>query len=320
MTPRGVVALVAVAGCVDGGEREPVDTSSAHDTGEASPVATDVLVVATQNAGTTPFLDLIESSDLRDVCEAHYSNNLCTLDAEEALRDALSAERPHVVFLQEMWDRTGCDDADRPGEAQRAPFVCSATGSQLVRVLPGSMSWACGTAYPDNCIAWDPARFAPGGACDGRDCSAAMTDLTFDCSQEGRIALVDGTLDGAPATLVVAHTNAGPSDDDQACRAEQLGIVQAALEARADRVWLLGGDVNHDPAVGTGADAQAFATLLAATGAVRWPDDGDTSRLLPSDLDVVVAKGLARDASCAVRFVDEDRSPVMFDHALVVCR
>jgi hypothetical protein len=278
------------------------------------------LVVATQNVGTTPFMNAIQQSDLREPCETWYDNNLCTLDAEQDFARALDAVVPTVLFLNEVWHDEWCEDPKRPADIQAAPFACAGDGEPLARYLPDSHHWACATDYPDNCIAFDPDRFVPDGTCDDRDCSAGIVDLQADCAVDGRAATLSGTLEGQPAILTVVHTNAGFFTADQECRAEELDAIRHALEpVDDDTVLLLGGDVNHDPEH-TGIDADAFAALLEATGLQRLPDDGDTARLVTMDLDIVAARGVLEHGACTVEFVDEGSEVVMFDHALVRCR
>ena len=263
------------------------------------------LVVMSQNAGTTPLLDLIEPSELRSTCEEFYENNLCTLDAEALLATALAADPPTVLFLQEVWHSEWCDEVE--GDALDDPFACAEPGHPLDRVLPEGMSWQCSPAYPDNCIATDD-RFEPD----------TWTDLGAECSAPGRAGALSGILDGEPTTLVVVHTNAGFDQDSVDCRVEELAAIEEHL-AQVDGVILFGGDVNHDPEVDR-EDSDAFARLLATTGLVRVEDDGPTGRLLQQDLDVVATRNALPYGECAVRFVDAGTSPLMFDHGLLTCR
>lgn len=301
-------ALMLTAGCT--GRPAPTSTDS-------GPGRTDSLVVATQNAGTTPYMDALGETPHRAVCEQWYDNNLCLAETEALLADAL--EDVDIALLQEMWDAPWCDEPDRPAGVQQAPYACSLSGPQTERVLPVGSSWACAEGYRDNCIGWDPEVFLVDGACDGRDCSAAMTSLTAPCAGTGRAALVEGELYGEPAALVVIHTNAGYLPSDAACRAEELGVVADALAALpADTRIVAGGDVNHDPS-GESVDAQAFAALLDRTGATRLPDDGPTAVLLQADLDAVFTRGVLGAGACTARFVDAAAAPRMLDHALLTC-
>ncbi len=266
--------------------------------------------IVTQNAGTTPSLDLLEESEHRVVCEEWYENNLCLLESEQHLAAALAEDLPDIAFLQEIWHDEWCQADDRPDEIQAAPYACGEPGDPLDRVLPGGHRVACATDYPDNCIAWDPAVFTPD--------DEGVVDLDTECSRPGRAATLAGELLGQPAVLTVVHTGAGIDPDDFACRVEQLQSIQAALEALpADTLLLLGGDVNHDP-TWLSDDAVAFAELLEAAGLTRLEDDGPTMRLVGYDLDVVAVRGVD-GGDCTVRFADEGVSPAMFDHALVSC-
>lgn len=277
------------------------------------------LVVATQNAGTTPFMDALEPSPLRADCESGFENNLCTLDAEDALRDALAVSRPDLVALQEMWHDPWCDETDREPRWSSPPFVCARRGSQAARVLPEGHHHACSPGYPDNCLGWNPETFQADLPTTGPDHGLALTDLTSGCARPGRIALVQGSLLGQRATLVVVHTNAGPFPDDQSCRADQLGALVARIAADPDGLWFVAGDFNVDVDTGPGPDRAVIDTLRDTHGLRRLPDDGSTARLLPGDLDAVLVRGLDDLGDCTVRFVDEDIRPLMMDHALVTC-
>lgn len=263
------------------------------------------LVVSTQNAGTTPYLDLIEESSLREICEADYENNLCTLNAEAVLAAALADDPPDVLFLQEVWHPEWCEGLE--GEATMEPYACAGEGHPLDRVLPSDMKWRCSPAYPDNCIATSE-RFE----------DDTWTDLGAACNGTGRAAALTGTLDGEPTTLVVVHTNAGFAQEDVDCRVEEFADIEAYLAGSAD-VLILGGDVNHDPEVER-EDSAAFAQMLETAGMSRLEDDGPTARLLDQDLDVVATRHVLPFGLCSVSFVDAGTSPLMFDHALLTCR
>jgi len=286
--------------------------------------------VATQNAGTTRFLDFLAASPLRPLCTEWYGNNLCTVDSEAALAAALAEARPDVLMLQEVWDQRGCGADGRPAEADAEPFSCSAGDAhQLERVLPADYRWACATGYPDNCVAFVPSALSPErdgspAACAGRDCSVAVHDVQAGCSRDGRIAWLEGRTAEGPAALVVVHTLAGPpGGEDEACRAQQLDAAREALAALPpETLLLMAGDFNFDPAGSDGPDAAALAALREELGLARLPDDGPTHRMLGTDLDLVLARGwpAGAGATCRVGFVDEGAEVPMFDHALVDCR
>ncbi len=143
--------------------------------------------------------------------------------------------------------------------------------------------------------------------------------LEAPCAGRGRAALVEGTLNGAPAALVVIHTNAGFLPSDATCRAEELGVIADALATLpADTHVIAGGDVNHDPS-GESVDAAAFAAMLERVGMTRLPDDGPTAVLLQADLDAIVVRGVLEGGGCAVRYVDAEADPRMLDHGLLTC-
>lgn len=297
--PRLSVALLALAAC--GGAPDPV-------------------VIAVQNAGTTPFLDLVAPWSGRATCEDGYSNNLCTADAERALARALADASPTIVSLQEMWHDPWCDDPGRDPAWDAPPFACATRGSQVARVLPAGLHHACAPGYPDNCLAWDPARFTPDLDTAGPDHGLSLTDLTSTCAGPGRVATLSGTFDGDPTTLAVVHLNAGPFGPDQTCRADQLVALDAAIADSPDARWIVAGDFNLDLDTGPGPDRAAVDAMRADHGLRRVPDDGDTSRLLPGDLDAVLVRDVDDAARCTVRFVDDGAvDPVQYDHALLVC-
>ncbi len=61
------------------------------DTGEATPPPA-VRSLATQNTGTTTYLDLVADSpseDVREVCSSWYDNNLCFGETEALVAEAV---------------------------------------------------------------------------------------------------------------------------------------------------------------------------------------------------------------------------------------
>ena len=321
-------ACDAAAPLVDQDDAIPAarDSSAGDEEGPRPPALVALHVVATQNAGTTELMDLLVFSELRPVCSESYGNNLCTVDSERLLADALLGAAPQVLFLEEVWEQARCAEPGRPPEANLPPFACSAGDtSQLARILPPGLRWACAAGYPDNCVAFHPDAFEPtlGEACRDRDCSPAMMDIDAGCGPPGRIAALAGRTASGDATLVVVHTSAGIESDDRACRATQLGALREFLGALPnDRVLLVGGDFNFDPQQDSGPDVDAYDRLLSDLSLVRLPDDGETHRLLLRDYDLVLARGWSAPG-CRVSFVDPlEAGPEivpMLDHGLVVC-
>ena len=285
-----------------------------------------VLSLATQNAGTTTYLDLVADSpseDVRQICSDWYGNNMCLAGTEDQLADAVAQEAPGLLFLQEVWDQASCDDDHRPGEADLAPFVCSlGSERQPARVLPTDWWWGCAGGYPDNCIAFPPTLATPTG-CDGQDCSAMVVSNSAPCGPDGRIAYWE--LDTAAGSLVavVVHTNAGAFEDDAACRVQQLESIQAVLAALpSDTSIAMAGDFNLDPQVYESADASAFEALVSGLG-LTWLGGYDEShRISHVKLDHLLVRGAAVAAGleCGARYLDEDETDVMLDHAWVMCR
>ncbi len=331
-------AADAAPGDAPAADAAPGDAAARFDLGDA-PARADgtagdtaagslhpVARVATQNAGTSRFLDLLERTPLRPTCEETYSNNLCTVDTEAALGATVAAFAPDIQMFEEVFDQRRCAETDWPPEASAAPFACSAGATpQLERVLPPDYAWGCAAGYPDNCIAFRPAVFVPvdaGGAdaaCAGRDCSALVVSNPAPCGRDGRLAYLRGRTAHGRTVLVVVHTNAGTDRD---CRAQQLQAIEAVLLAEpADTAIFMAGDFNFDPVAEQGADRDAFDTLVQAVGLTRLADDGNTHRLYQADLDLVLVRGwpAATTATCHVAFADEGQSPLMLDHAYVAC-
>jgi endonuclease/exonuclease/phosphatase family metal-dependent hydrolase len=272
----------------------------------------DVARVFSQNTGTTPYMDAVAESGAREICEQWYDNNLCTLDSEALLAEEIAGQWPDVVLLQEVWDQARCDDPERPAEADEAPFACSASGSQLDRVLPEGYAWACSGAYPDNCVAWLEDVVTSG--------APALRDLASDCEPAGRVAALSAQTSSGEIFIAVLHTTAGYTAGDQDCRISQLEALAEALAALPpETAVIVGGDVNHD-AGSDSDDAAAFSAMLDAGGLRRLEDDGDTAVLLGADLDAVATRGVLEGARCAVRSLDAGASEPMFDHALLDCR
>ncbi|HJL18654.1 MAG TPA: hypothetical protein RMH99_23535 [Sandaracinaceae bacterium LLY-WYZ-13_1] len=329
------VVCALLGGCegsdaADGGTDAAAADASAVDAGpdgggRPRPPSADLV---TFNVGTTPFIDFLGRADYRADCRDWYDNNLCLQAAEDAVRDELAALEPRFILLQEMWFADGCTEADRPPRADEPPFVCALEGRPIERVLPAGFGHACATAHPDNCVGFDRDAFTvedEAASCDGRDCAAALVGVDADCGGPSRSAILRGRTDDGPLALVVLHLNAGPTPEDQACRAAQLEALRLALDAEVDggAALLIGGDFNFDPAVTDGPDTEAFEALVGDHGLSRLADDPavETNRLLEADIDFFLARGLpGQEASeCTQRFVDGHLDAPFFDHALVSC-
>ncbi len=288
--------------------------------------------LATQNAGTTTWLDLVADSPseaVRENCSSYYSNNLCWLESEGYLLAAVEDDGPDLVFLQEMWDMPGCHEVERPDEVNQAPYACGGSGSQLERVLPEGYDYACAAGYPDNCIAFRQGTMelrSPEGtqaSCDGRDCSDFLVSNPADCGGDGRIAWMSADTEAGALALVVVHAAAGAVAEDLECRAAQLQSIQAVLEALPEDTSIaMAGDFNLDPEIYEGVDAQTFAELQESLGLTRLEADQATHLISHVSLDHLLIRGpvVAGDLSCKVRFLDEGQQDTMFDHGFVSCR
>ena len=280
--------------------------------------------LATQNTGTSTSLSVVSDSpdeDVRAEAEAWYGNNLCRLGTEAILRDTIVAEEPDLLFLEETWYQPNCDAEGRPPEMAQDPWVCSAgDGWQLERLLPAEWSWACAAGYPDNCLAFAPG-LAPATGCDGRDCSALMVSNPAACGPDGRIAYLELDTAAGPLVAVVVHTSAGITLDDMDCRAAQLESIQAVLATLpAETSIAMAGDFNLDTDLFDGADAQAYAELIAALGLTELEQSEETHRVSHLRIDHLLVRGPAvAQPACTVRFLDAEADEQMMDHGWVGC-
>ncbi len=294
------------------------------ETGDVSVPA--VLSVATQNAGTTTYLDMVADSpsdDVREVCADWYDNNLCLAGTEALLADAVVQDAPDLLFLQEMWNQHGCVEEDRPGEVNVEPYACSlGLDPQPARVLPVDWWWGCASGYPDNCIAFPPQLATPSG-CDGQDCSELLVSNPAGCGSDGRIAYWELDTAAGPLVAVVVHANAGAFEDDAACRVAQLESITEVLAALpTDTSIAMAGDFNLDPEIYESADGPAFEALISALGLTWLGGYGESHRISHVKLDHVLVRGatVASGLDCDARYLDEGEPDVMLDHALVMCR
>ncbi len=312
-----VLGLAGLAGCDD-----PADSA-------APPALTSL---STQNAGTTTWLSYVADAPdeaLRQDCSDWYHNNLCLLESEQQLAAALASDLADLVFLQEMWDQTGCEEEGRPAEVNQEPYVCAAgQAPQPERVLPSGYAWACAAGYPDNCLLFREGLLelqAPAGteaACQGSDCSSFLVSNPASCGDDGRIAYLLAESASGPLAVVVVHANAGVLTDDLTCRAQQLQAIEQVLQALPGETSIaMAGDFNLDPALYEGEDAQALQAMVSSLGLQRWEPETYTHRISQTSLDLVWVRGAAlpAQASCAVRFADDGADYVMFDHGMVSC-
>ncbi len=288
--------------------------------------ASALTALATQNVGTTTWLDLVAGSpseDVRQVCSDWYDNNLCLGETETLVAEAIAQDTLGLIFLQEVWEQARCEGEERSEEVNGEPYACAqGEDPQPERLLGDDWQWGCAEGYPDNCVAVHR-ELAELGGCDGRDCSALVLSNPAACGADGRIASIEIETEAGALVAVVVHANAGVEEDDVACRAEQLASIQAVLEAYpSDTSIAMAGDFNLDPDYYEGADAVAFEALRQALGLSWLPSDGETHRISHVRLDHVLVRGtaVASDLACEVRFLDEGRENVMLDHGWVACR
>lgn len=291
--------------------------------------------LATLNAGTHPLLDLIGRSPVRETCDIWYGNDLCTTDAESLAADAIKAEMPDILLLQEIWDQTLCDDPQRPAYSAESPFACSAGDThQLIRVLPEDYAFACGTDKPGSrdalsCIAFKRSVFTPQGSqgvdkeCGNRDCSSLLEILETECdSQWGKIVMLRGRTNTGPAVLVSVHLFLDIAWSALMCQAEQIRVLNDALDGLPDdTLVIVGGDFNLDlrlPLPG----AVSLAEMQAEQEMELLGETERTNQLIPLRLDMIFTRDWERsiDPGCRVTFLNPEEGPPMIDHGLVMCR
>ncbi|MBT3221105.1 MAG: endonuclease/exonuclease/phosphatase family protein [Proteobacteria bacterium] len=316
-----MLACVAICGCTPQTD-EPIESPDLS-----------ILAVATQNAGTTPFLDGFGESPMRDNCDVYYCNDLCSVDAESVLAQAITDRQPDILMLEEVWDQRRCSDADRPTEVNEAPYACSAGDDhQLSRILAEDYYYACsdGIRETQTCVTFRSSVFSPlksdgsEGDCDGRNCSQMLVDLPADCEEEGTMAYLRGkTAAGQATTLMVMHLYTDFASGTQECRASQLQAAhEALLTLPEDEMLLIAGDFNLDPDQWEGPDIDALQKMVDEVGLVRLPTEGPSHMILDITIDLVFHRGwaLASSVTCETVFLDEDAQVPMIDHAMIDCQ
>ena len=269
---------------------------------------------------------------MREPCDDWYCNDLCSVESEAVIAVAVAERRPDVMMFEEVWDQRRCAEPGRPAEYQLAPYACSAgDGHQLLRILPDGYSFGCvhGDRDTTTCVAFRDAVFQPAppagsdAVCDGRDCSALMTDLESECENEGAMAYFRGRSATGPTTLVVMHLYVDFSGPDKDCRAAQLQATQAALAGLPlSETIIMAGDFNLDPDLWEGPDVDALAAMVEVLGLERLAIPGPTHMFLEITIDLGFVRGWieADDVSCETIFLDGNAEIPMIDHAFVDCR
>ncbi len=195
----------------------------------------------------------------------YLGNSLAWNPAEDALRDWLAKHHPEVVAMQELMYDPWC--ADAPAPPAGLGLVCEGyKGGQPLaaeRLLGKAYHLAYTVGQED---LWVGVRKDFGHF---RDCpeTGLCTKLEGqgvfgECNESPRVtSIVVQVHDGREFVLVNAHTTAGMTEADQACRAKQ--IEQIFLDAGDGEplangaVNLVLGDMNTDPFLFAGADASA---------------------------------------------------------------
>ena len=231
--------------------------------------------VITFNVGTTDHLQHDKDEDEGDGDgytsthaarnAAHYSNNLAWRPAEDALKGFLAETRPHLVFFQELFFDPWCEDiAPEPG----FDFVCDTYDpegpKQVERLLGENYFIACAAGHPDNCVGVrKDFGILPGCPGDGL-CMGGLEGLPppSGCTKGERVGTaVIRLTDGRLIHAVNAHTVAGMTEEDMACRKahfEQIFVDRGdGKPAAFGEVNLVAGDMNTDPFIMAGVDPSA---------------------------------------------------------------
>jgi len=295
-------------------------------------------VFTTLNAGTHPMLDWVQKSPVRDICDTWYGNDLCTIDGEKLVRNALETEQPDFVMLQEIWRQEWCSNTGRPEASSKPPYVCSIPeGNQVLRILPIGYNFACTTGEKNFrngmiCIAYRPSFFQAKpfanntGTCNGRDCSSLFHVLDAKCKTPwGSIALLRGESRYGPTVLVAVHLSIGLSSEDQDCQVEQIRVMRKVLAEFPDDFMVVAGDFNLDIDVGLYPRAiEELKILQNEIGLLRLRNDSKTNQMMitPFELDMIFTRGWTKEPKevCQVRFLNPENEPPLIDHGFVVCR
>lgn len=195
----------------------------------------------------------------------YLGNSLAWNPAEEKLKEWLGKHKPEVVAMQELIFDPWCADAPPPPPG--LGLVCEGyKGGQPLaaeRLLGNAYHLAYTVGQED---LWVGVRKDFGYF---RDCpeTGLCTKLLGmgvfgECNSSPRVtAIVVRVHDGRELVLVNAHTTAGMTEADQACRGKQ--IEQIFLDAGDGEplangtVNLVVGDMNTDPFLFAGADVSA---------------------------------------------------------------
>jgi hypothetical protein len=356
-----VVVLCAWPGCTSRGTdvssdvlSPVVDVAADRAVGEAvkvvevleeMPVSPVNFTVMTFNTGTTNNIlhgrdeEAGEGDGYTDAHAAEnaakYSNNLAWNPAEQALAQFIAERKPAIVAFQELYYDPWCADIEVDPQFD---FVCNeyeADGPlQIERLLGDDYSVACAGGHPDNCVGvLKQFGFLPecGGAGPCLEGLAGMAPPSG-CTSGARVgtALVE-LNDGRQLAVVNAHTVAGMTTENMACRKEHF---QQIFEDRGDGnpaafgpANLIMGDMNTDPFLLAGADPSAtyLASKVGPGKAFHFVSSdsqvGPDTHATPMKLDHVISDALV--GSCVVAGVSEGTALPMetsyWDHRPVVC-
>jgi hypothetical protein len=185
-------------------------------------------------------------------CAANYLYNLCLVDIEGRIADAIAQKQPDVVALQELVSDAQCDGFEETDRAKVChPAHRAAEPSQVRRLVGPDYTIACDARNGYECVAVAQSFGTIPGCEPGTSCpTLARTPAASDGCDDGfTVSAVEVRPHHRdPFTLVNAHP---PSGAAAGCRDEQLlQIFEGTPDVpplAEDGPTLLSGDFNLDP-------------------------------------------------------------------------
>jgi len=266
---------------------------------------------------------------------AKYSNNLAWNPAEKALTEFIAVHKPAVVAFQELYYDPWCEDIEVD---PLFDFVCNdySAGAplQIERLLGEEYFVACAGGHPDNCVGVRKDFGVLSECPEAGVCIEGLAGMPppSGCTSGSRVGTALLRLpDGRELAVVNAHTVAGMTDNNMACRKEHF---QQIFEDRGDgkpaaygEANLIMGDMNTDPFLLAGADPSAtyFASQVGPGKKFHFVSsdgaDGPDTHVTPMKLDHVISDALV--GACVVAGVTEGSALPMktsyWDHKPVIC-
>ncbi len=305
----------------------------------AGPPQPAPFVAMTFNIGTTTGLSHDEGDDgytqeMSDIADAWYENSLSWNPAEDALADFLAQQTPDVVVFQEMFFDPWCQDIP---VAPALDFVCQDYTAdrplQIQRLLGADYQVACALEEEDNC-AGIRRSFGRIEGCDEDVCLGGLDGMgpPGGCSNGAKVGTLDiAAEDGRGITLVNVHASSGITEEDMACRTEQLRQIFVDRGDGQPAAWgstnLVMGDINTDPFLMADWDPSAAEWSAHVGDGLPFgyisssDEDGEPTYSGLLRIDHVVSDTLT--GTCTVPGETPGTEPVIeavyWDHRPVVC-